>query len=332
MAGSVLALLPKRSLFLVWAATACLTNPKAAFYIMWLLLVKTPYFCLKRVIENLAPKLVMKDVSGETVLITGAASGIGKLLATKFARLGSKVALLDVNANAVQQAAAEISKESGVNAGRISHFACDLADREATYEAMAKVKEQIGDVTILVNNAGIVTGKKFLDAPDKAMELTMKVNTNAHFWTLKSCLPAMMSNNRGHIVTIASSAGIAGVAGLSDYCASKFGAFGCNESLRNELRKAGRNGVHTTVVCPFYIKTGMFAGAAARFPRLMNLLEPEDVATRIMQAIRCDQEMLCMPAAVNLVFLAQLLPVPVMDRIGAVLGVHDSMDDFKGRS
>lgn len=74
----------------------------------------------------------------------------------------------------------------------------------------------------------------------------------------------MMEKNHGHIITIASSAGLFGVASLVDYCASKFGAVGIHESLTSELSIMGLDGVHTTVVCPFYINTGMFDGVKTR--------------------------------------------------------------------
>jgi all-trans-retinol dehydrogenase (NAD+) len=82
--------------------------------------------------------------------------------------------------------------------------------------------------------------------------------------TVKSFLPAMLSRNHGHIVTIASAAGLFGTNGLVDYCASKFAAVGFDETLRAELWAQRKTGVHTTVVCPFYINTGMFEGAKTR--------------------------------------------------------------------
>ena len=118
----------------------------------------------------------------------------------------------------------------------------------------------MGDVDILVNNAGIVTGKKFLDATDGAIEKTFQVNTLAHFWLGKAFLPSMIDKNHGHVVTIASMAGIFGMAGLCDYCASKYAAVGFDESLRNELVAMAKDGIHTTVVCPYFINTGMFDG------------------------------------------------------------------------
>ncbi|XP_067392114.1 epidermal retinol dehydrogenase 2-like isoform X2 [Emydura macquarii macquarii] len=77
------------------------------------------------------------------------------------------------------------------------------------------VKKEVGDVSVLINNAGMVTGKKFIDSPDSLVEKTMEVNTMAHFWTYKAFLPAMMASNHGHLVSIASSAGLIGVNGLA---------------------------------------------------------------------------------------------------------------------
>ena len=83
--------------------------------------------------------------------------------------------------------------------------------------------------------------------------------------TAKAFLPSMISKNHGHIVSIASSAGITGASGLCDYCSSKFGAVGFDESLRMELYTLKKTGVHTTVVCPFFINTGMFDGVTTRY-------------------------------------------------------------------
>ena len=85
------------------------------------------------------------------------------------------------------------------------------------------------------------------------------------FQTLKAFLPTMMSHNHGHIVTIASLAGHFGTKGLVEYCASKFGAVGIDESLRFELIEGGKSGVKTTVICPYFINTGMFDGVVSKY-------------------------------------------------------------------
>lgn len=85
------------------------------------------------------------------------------------------------------------------------------------------------------------------------------------FQTVKCFVPGMLERNHGHIVNIASAAGISGVNGLADYCASKFAAVGFDESLRMEFLSMEKTGVHTTVICPFYINTGMFEGVQTRY-------------------------------------------------------------------
>ena len=82
--------------------------------------------------------------------------------------------------------------------------------------------------------------------------------------TVKAFLPSMLANNHGHIVSLASAAGLGGVNGLCDYCASKFGAVGFQESLNMELGILGKDGIHTTTVCPFFTNTGMFEGVKTR--------------------------------------------------------------------
>lgn len=131
-----------------------------------------------------------------------------------------------------------------------------------------ETEERIGPVDILVNNAGVVPGSPFFDTPDEKILKTMQVNVHANFWTVKAFLPGMIARGRGHLVTISSAAGIIGVMGLADYSAGKFAVFGFHEALRMELRRL-KSAVATTVVCPFFIDTGMFAGVRTRFLRLL---------------------------------------------------------------
>ncbi|KJH53317.1 hypothetical protein DICVIV_00440 [Dictyocaulus viviparus] len=127
------------------------------------------------------------------------------------------------------------------------------------------------------------------------MELTMAVNTHALFYTAKAFVPAMMESNHGHIVTIASMAGKVGVSGLVDYCASKHAAIGFHESLTAELDARGKTGVKTTVVCPYFINTGMFDGVETKSPTLLPILEPGYVVDCIMEAVLTNKELISMP-------------------------------------
>lgn len=252
--------------------------------------------------------------------------GIGRLMCLKLAGEGCKVAVWDFNQKMAEETA-QMIKDKG---GEAKVYICDVSNADAVRNSATKVLADFGHVDILVNNAGIVSGKKLLDVPDALARKTMDVNTTAHFWTVKSFLPDMIDRNSGHVVTLASAAGLVGVAGLADYCASKFGAFGFNESLRFELRKQGKKGVSTTCVCPYYINTGMFEGVKTRFQFILPILEPEYVANKIIQAIKRRREVLYMPRVIRFTCLGRIVPAPINDWCMDFLGVSNSMDQFKG--
>lgn len=270
-----------------------------------------------------------KNVSGEIVLITGAGSGIGRLLAVKFANLGATVVLWDINQEGLN-GTVRLAKEKGT--GRVHSYICDCSKRQDIYRVADQVKKEVGDVSILINNAGIVIGKRFLDSPDSLLEKTMEVNTMAHFWTYKAFLPAMIAANHGHLVSIASCAGLCGTSQASDYCASKFAAVGFAESIDIEMRTLRKTGVKTTIVCPYVINTGMFDGVKSKWPRVVPVLDPEYVADRIISAVRQNQEILCLPRVSYLCpFLKSLLPVKAFILLLDYLGLLDLMNTFKGQ-
>jgi all-trans-retinol dehydrogenase (NAD+) len=263
-----------------------------------------------------------RNIAKKVVLITGGGSGIGRLMALKFATKGATVVLWDVNKDGMKRVQTEITG----GGGQCTIHTVDVTDRELVYQTA----KTIGFVDILVNNAGIVTGKTILDCPDELMVKTMEVNTISHFWTIKAFLPAMMEKNTGHIVTIASAAGTCGVAGLVDYCASKFGAVGIAESLYMELQKRPGNKILTTLACPYYINTGMFDGVQSKWPLLLPILEEQYVANRIVKAIVRGEEQICLPWFVNVGMLAKILPVPWQLWVSNFMGLNAGMDAFKG--
>jgi all-trans-retinol dehydrogenase (NAD+) len=269
----------------------------------------------------------MSAIAGKNVLITGGASGMGRLVARRVAALGGNLVLWDVNPDNLERVRAEAERASGRPA--LAHV-CDVSDRAQVYETANRVKASIGPLDILVNSAGVVTGAPFLELPDEKVELTFGVNALALFWTAKAFLPDMIARNSGHLVTIASASGYVGVANLADYSASKWAAIGFDESLRAELRKTAP-GVRTTVVCPYYVDTGMFKGVRSRFPRLLPILKEERVADRIVSAIQRNKQRVVMPPLVHLVPLLRPLPVALFDAVNDFLGVNVSMERFVGR-
>ncbi|MED6310914.1 MAG: SDR family oxidoreductase, partial [Pseudomonadota bacterium] len=269
-----------------------------------------------------------KSFRNQKVLITGGASGIGRQMALTMAKRGAVVVLWDINQDKLDRTVEELN---GVGAHPAHGFVCDIASRKDVYEVAAQVQEKVGPVDILINNAGIVSGQSLLEIEDEKIEATFGVNTLALFWTAKAFLPGMVERNHGHIVTIASSAGLVGVSKLTDYCASKWAAVGFDESLRMELRERAP-GVKTTVVCPFVIDTGMFEGVKSRFVWLLPILTEHEATEQIIAAIEENRARLIMPKLVGIVPLMRALPVQIFDKTADLLGINVSMNEFVGRS
>lgn len=268
----------------------------------------------------------MSQISGQNMLITGGASGIGRLMALKLAAKGGHIVIWDIDATRMNSVVDEI-KTGGHQA---QGYLCDLSSKSSIAQAAAQVKREVGPIHILINNAGIVSGQPFLKCSDEQIERTMAINTMAHFWTVRAFLPEMVRDNKGHIVTIASAGGLVGVHRLADYSASKHAAVGFDESLRMEFRRTGSQ-VRTTVVCPFFINTGMFEGVKTRFPWLLPIMEPEDVVNRIVRAIEKDKARLVMPWFVYTTWLIRVLPIPMFDALASFFGINNAMDEFVGR-
>jgi len=275
----------------------------------------------------------MKNIKDKLVLITGGASGIGQLMAFAFAEKHARVVIWDINGGAIK-AIEDTAREKNLF---IRGMVCDVSDRNSVYGQAQKLTEEFGPLDVLVNNAGIVskkgenvTGPAFLGVSDENIIKLMNINTLSLFWTSKAFLPSMIERNSGHVVTVSSAAGIIGVRGLADYCASKFCAFGFDESLRMELRRM-KSAVKTTVVCPFFINTGMFDGVKTRFPLLLPILKKEYVGKKIVKAVLKNKKRLIMPRFVYSVYLLRLLPPAMMDAIADFFGISHAMDEFKGR-
>ncbi|ELK02322.1 Short chain dehydrogenase/reductase family 16C member 6 [Pteropus alecto] len=182
-------------------------------------------------------------------------------MAIIFASLGATVVLWDINEEDNMETCRLAKEKGGV---QVFAYKCDCSNRQEIYRVADQVKKEVGDVTILINNAGIVVGKLFLDIPDEMVEKSFLVNVLSHFWTYKAFLPAMIKANHGHLVCISSVAGLIGVSGLTEYSSTKFAAFGLTEALLFELKMINKSKINTTIVCPLFMNTGMFNGVTIK--------------------------------------------------------------------
>lgn len=269
----------------------------------------------------------MTTFAGRTVLITGGASGLGRLMALGAARRGARVVLWDLDG---ERLAPVIDEVRAAGRGEVRGFACDVSDRAVVRKVAEQTLAEVGGVDVLINNAGVVSGRPLLELSEEKIEQTFAVNALALYWTTKAFLPGMVERGRGHVVTIASAAGLVGVSKQTDYSASKHAAVGFDESLRVELARR-HPGIVTTVVCPYYIDTGMFDGVRTRFPWLLPILDQDDVVEKVLRAIERDRRQVIMPPAVRLLAPLRVLPPRAFDAVMDLLGVNVSMADFVGR-
>ncbi|XP_013812865.2 estradiol 17-beta-dehydrogenase 11 [Apteryx mantelli] len=256
-----------------------------------------------------------KSVCGEIVLITGAGHGIGRATAFEFAKRQSRLVLWDIDKHGIESTAAECKRLGAT----VHTFVVDCSRKEEVYSTAEKVKKDIGDVSILVNNAGVITTADLLSTQDQEIEKMFAVNTLAHFWTTKAFLPTMMDNNYGHIVTVASAAGHAVTSFMLAYCSSKFAAVGFHKALTEELSTLGKDGVKTSCLCPVFVNTGFVKNPSTR---LGNVLEIEEVVNKLMEGILTNQKMIFVPSNLRIaLFFEKLLP----ERAVGVLRKMDSV-------
>ncbi|WP_104086399.1 SDR family oxidoreductase [Arthrobacter sp. GMC3] len=272
----------------------------------------------------------IESLANATVLITGAAMGMGKMYAQLAVRdHAAHVVLWDVNAQLLEDAAAELSGKGS----QIHSYVVDVSKLEAIEGAAEKVRNDVGTPDILINNAGIVRGKYFWEHDQRSdIAATMAINSLALMHVTREFLPAMIEGGRtSRIVNVASAAGLLANPRMSVYSSSKWAVIGWSDSLRLELKQAGHHHIKVTTFCPSYIKTGMFEGA--RGPLLTPLMEPAAVTERVWRAMKEGTPILMMPWTVKLsTALRGILPIAAWDVVaGRVFGVYKSMEHFTGR-
>ena len=262
----------------------------------------------------------LTSYQGKTALITGASSGMGRLLALRLARAGARVVLVARREPDLKELANEI--EHG--GGQALVLPCDVGERAQVFAAAAEAQRQCGAIDILVNNAGYGHHRRFLDWDLDDMEHMLRVNFLGTLYWTKALLPQMVERRSGWIVVMASVAGKLGVPEESAYAASKFAQVGLAEALSYEVEDAG---VHVLTVCPGTINTPFFdAEALERMPPVAKrmMIEPEQVIDAIIDALARGTHEITVPRFIAAGYLVRVLAPGFMRRntkrttIGAV--------------
>jgi short-subunit dehydrogenase len=214
----------------------------------------------------------VKDLGGQVVLLTGSAGGFGRALTRLLLREGCALILADLSREAAVAAAEEAARAVGPGAGRVLGFAgVDLSRPEGADELYADATRISPRVDMLINNAGLAVYGRVDHIPPQLIEQLMQVNLLAPMRLSRLCLPQMVGRGSGHIVNIASCAGLVGWDGLSVYSASKFGLRGFGEALARDLRGSG---VDVTTIYPFFTRTAILHSPQYGLARRHSVPEP----------------------------------------------------------
>lgn len=268
----------------------------------------------------------MSSFKGKNVLITGGASGIGRLMGEYALKEGAATLIIWDRNQELLQITSEALQKQGY---KVEGFVVDVSNTEQVIRTFAETRSRVGHVDILFNNAGIIVGKPFHEHTHAEIDKTMSINSSALMHLTKEALPHMIEKGSGHIINIASAAGLVSNPNMSVYCGSKWAVIGWSDSVRLELLKLAP-GVKVTTVVPYYINTGMFAGV--RSP-VIPILNPEPVAKAIINGVKKDKAFVRLPGIINILpFVKGILPLKWFDIVvGKWFGIYKSMDHFTGR-
>jgi NAD(P)-dependent dehydrogenase (short-subunit alcohol dehydrogenase family) len=216
------------------------------------------------------------QIKDKIVVVTGAASGIGRALAQRFAQEGAKkVICSDINADGVKAVAAEV--------GGIA-FVTNVAKEEDIKALIEQVEAEVGPIDLFCSNAGIGVGGG-AEAPDAQWQRIWDINVMAHVWAARHLVPRMAARGGGYLLNTASAAGLLSQIGSAPYAVTKHAAVGLAEWL---AITHGDQGIKVSVLCPQAVRTAMTAGNPDGVASVDGMLEPEDAAEACIRAIEAE--------------------------------------------
>jgi Short-chain alcohol dehydrogenase of unknown specificity len=213
-----------------------------------------------------------------TALVTGATEGIGRATALALGRAGYRVGICSRSIEKVEATLAELRAQGVTAAGA----AADVADPDQVRHLVDQVRGALGEIEVLVNNAGVLIARPIEELTLEDWDVTMATNLRSLYLTTRLVLPGMRTRRQGTIVNVASLAGRNGFVGGSAYSASKHAVLGFSRSLMLEVRK---DNVRVIAICPGSVATGMLRNQAMLKPDHERILRPEDVAASILHVL-----------------------------------------------
>ncbi|XP_058451312.1 17-beta-hydroxysteroid dehydrogenase 13-like [Malaya genurostris] len=278
-------------------------------------IVKVIWYGLPILVIHIFRKFVpskLKEVSGQTVLITGGGNGLGRALALDFASRGCNVIVVDIDLAAAERTCAELKRK------RVAAYAyrVDVSSYEQVEALSDNVHKNVGPVDILVNNAGLVYFDFLHNTSVSMANRTIDINIKSHVWTTKVFLEKMMERKRGHIVGISSMSGMYAFPWAVVYSTSKYAVNGFMAAITEQLRLQGYGDqIQTTCVCPYYIATRNDIVDFLKKPRF-KLLTTERTARVIVEGILRNEVILAIPPFFDLgVRIMQLFPVKIQQLV-----------------
>jgi len=223
--------------------------------------------------------MILKD---KHIILTGAAGGMGSILARELVKRGAKLAMVDANAEALQSLADDLS-------GDVYPISTDLSSAEGCVNAVEACQKHLGQVDMLINLAGLNSFASFAEEDPSRIELMMRVNVLAPMLLTRALLPSFLAQNSGRIVNVGSVFGSIGFAWFTTYSSSKFALRGFSEALRRELADAD---VQVTYIAPRAVKTPMNHDVIMQMGEAtgMNMDEPSAIVEKIIRAIEADKK------------------------------------------
>jgi len=224
----------------------------------------------------------MENLQGKNALITGAGKGIGRAVAIALAQEGVHLGLVARTLSDLES----LVEEVGQYCVKTAIAVVDISDMEGVNDAVAQITAELGDIDILINNAGIASFGKFLELEPSRWEEIIKVNVFGAYYTTRAVLPAMIAKASGDIINISSTAGKNGAAVTSAYSASKFALIGLSESLMQEVRK---HNIRVSTLTPSTVASEMSKDLNLTDGNPEKVMQPEDLAELIIAQLKLNR-------------------------------------------